>query len=1362
MHLKRLEIQGFKTFASKTVFEFRPGMTAIVGPNGSGKCLVGTSLVTLADGRELPIRDLVERALACASTVEVLDDGWVTRSNPEQLRILSLNPQTLTLEPRLIAGFVKREAPEYLLRIQTRSGRTITATPYHPLFTLDQGQLRALRADEIGQGTHVALARLAQSDVHWDEVVAVEQVPPHDPWVYDLSIAETHNFVAEHFVVHNSNLADAVRWVLGEQSLTHLRCKRSEELIYAGGGRRAPAGFAEVNLTIDNSDRLLPLDFDEVTLTRRATRSGESEYLINRAKVRLRDLLEATEPLGGSYTIINQGLVDAALTLRPEERRRLFEDAAEIGGFESRKAEALRRLRETDANLSRLGDLLAELEPRLRTLKRQAAQARQYRELSDELQQLQRQYYAQLWHSATALLQTTAQALVTCEQALAQTRQQQLRSAADLQDLRAALRTRREALGQLHQEAAELHRRAETAQRELAVAGERASALNRRSEDLARQRNDLALRRQQAEAQHAEALQAAQTATSELATRQADLAQAEAARATDEQARRALAAELRQTQDEALQVARRTTEARSRLEQLAAQHERLTREANDLAAAVAMAEQQQKAAQQQVQQAQAALAAASQAREAAVSAEQTARRSFEALRNARSQADEQRTNARRNLTDLEARLDALGRLARSYAGTFAGVRAAMQWAERTGRPGFALVQTLIRTPPELETAIEVALGSRLQQIVVDHWADAEAAIAELKRSGAGRATFLPLDTLRAPRDEGRNPRTSASANDPVLGVAADLVAYDPPYAPVARQLLGRVLIVRDLPTARNELRTIGSGWTIVTLGGEQLNSGGAVTGGAQTKESGALRRERELRELPDQVDAARTAVTAAEQHRADLEAQIQAQANQLREAEAALRESQRRLEQARANLDLAERRQRQADQEHHWANQRGSALSTQQTDLASQHLAAQQALVGFEAQLQTADANLAALRQRQEAQAQADQEAQQQLAALRAAVAAAEGQLRAEQSLQAAHRQNLALISRQTDELAQAMTQADAERATLIATQAEAEALHSALMATIDALRAQLDPAEAELQADETRLSLLEAEDAAATRALLAAEAAQGRAALEAQRAQDRQEALFERAAADGVDLADPANLDNLEATPLATLQPALEALKTRILRLGAVNPLALDEYESTAERQRFLSSQIEDLREAGAALTELIGELDEAMHSRFAATFRAVAAEFSQTFSQLFGGGSAQLVLSGSTSEEEADGPSNRTQGVEIIARPPGKKQQNIALLSGGERTLTAVALLFAILRVNPSPFCILDETDAALDESNVGRFRDALRELTSQTQFILITHNRGTIEGADTLYGVTMADDGASRTVSLRVEAYVVGETT
>ena len=1169
-----------------------------------------------------------------------------------------------------------------------------------------------------------------------------------------------------------SNIADAVRWVLGEQSHAALRCKRSEELIFAGGGRRAPAGLAEVSLTIDNSDRMLPLDFDEVTIARRSTRAGDSEYFINRARVRLRDVQEATEPLGGSYTIINQGLVDAALTLRPEERRRLFEDAAEIGGFEMRKSEALRRLRETDSNLQRVGDLLGELEPRLRSLKRQAGQARQFRELNTELRRFQVRHYADLWRAALSLTAHARAEVSGLESTLADARAAQLAVAHDLRVLRETLRTRRDDLGVLHQRSSELHRRAEAAQRSLAVDGERLTALARRSEDLERRRNELALRQGEDESRRQAVVEEVSQAVVALDVQRAALRVADAELAGAEVARLALAHELRAAQDSAVRAATAVAEGVSRIEHLHAQVARFDHDRVEREATVAQAAEHLAVAAAQVGVSRAEHVRAEAERIAAADAEHAARAAIEALRAARAAADDDRAVARRTLADVEARLDSLSRLARSYAGAFAGVRAAMQWAEKTGRAGFALVQSIIRTPAELETAIEVALGSRLQNIVVERWEDAEDAIADLKRSGSGRATFMPLDSLRSQRIDhermsAENVQFSAlNAQEPVLGVAADLVDYDQRYAAVVQQLLGRVKIVRDMAIARAELRRLSGGWSIVTLYGEQVSSGGSVTGGAQTKESGALRRERELRELPGRVEAARATVERAESHRAELESQSQGLAQHLREREALTRNAARQVESRRAELDTAIRRVAQVEQDRAWAVERQERLSRdlaalrgQEADLLRRRAAAEEAAAKAEAQLSE-------LRARQDAETQADRAAQGRVAGLRAAVGSAEGHLRAQRTLLSAHERSIAEGERQVADVGTSITDLESERERIGAAHARVEAEHHALMAEIDALRAQITPAEETLRTEEALQADLERGGQAATTALLEQEAAHGRAVMEAQRASDRQDALYERAAADDIDVeAGGPQAEGDSGTYPDNLQAEIDALRTRILRLGAVNQLALEEYEEESARHRFLSEQVSDLREAEGSLHELIAALDGAMSQRFITTFNAVAAEFEQSFVRLFGGGTAKLQLtsgSGSTRDSVDAGSgepasTGRDQGVEIIVRPPGKKQQSISLLSGGERTLTAAALLFAILKVNPSPFCILDETDAALDESNVGRFRDALQALADQTQFILITHNRGTIEAADTLYGVTMGDDGASKTISLLVEEYV-----
>jgi chromosome segregation protein len=1161
-----------------------------------------------------------------------------------------------------------------------------------------------------------------------------------------------------------SNLVDAIRWVLGEQHPGTLRCKRTEDLIFSGGGRRAPAGFAEVSLTIDNSDRLLPAPYGEVTITRRATRSGDQEYFINRQRVRLRDVQEIAAPINGAYAIVNQGLVDAALNLRPLERRRLFEDAAAISVYEQRRTDAERRLRETHANVARCSDILVELEPRLRSLKRQAALARSYRDLTAELQELLRAYYVHLWLTAQTECATAEQTAQTLAATLAVRQAEMTAVSTDLLHLRERIRAIRDRIGSLHAESSALHARAGSVQRALAVGQERLAALSHQIEDQERALRDLDHQRA---ARHTEQ----ETVAAQLSSAEQRLEQARQEYAAHE-ARRAERIAGRAAFHQAFDAARRSLmeigaalgAVQRQIAQINDQRDRLIRERATAGEALAIAQDELAARRAASVQADAHVTALEQELNDAARRVELAMSAVEQRRRQRAAAAETLEALRRQQVDLEARLETLRRLHHSYAGTFAGVRAAMQWAESQNRSGFALVATVVRVPAELETAIEVALGSRLHNIVVNRWEDAEDAIEALKRSGEGRATFLPLDTIRPRSADGARLRSPTGSDDGVLGVAADLIDVDERYRPVAELLLGRTLVVRTLAVARRELQRTGSGWTIVTLAGEQVSAGGAVTGGAAAKESGTLRRERELRELPERLEAVSRETEEAHVHHIAANEAYAAAEQAVRDAERHQRQIQRQLDQARVTAVQTQRAVDRAEAEHLLCQQRIEQIDAGMTTLLDR---LQAAIAEQEELMQREDAARAQverLHAEEAVQRTADADDDEILAHLRARLADAEGDVRTARAILHTAHQALARIDEQRAALAERIEHLHRERAALIDELTQTAAEHQALLAQIDTLRAQIEPSEAELGTLEQQREAHEVRVQALTTALIDAEAAYNRATVDAQRARDRLETLRERAAGDAIDVesaaqscAAPSPDANVE-----DMQRRIDDLKSRIARLGIINPLALEEYDEAAARYDFLSAQMSDLRAASATLNELITELDNAIRTRFEMTFQVVAAEFERSFTNLFGGGEARLVLI-NDDDDAADQnggkpPGIATLGVEIIARPPGKRQQHLALLSGGERALTAAALLFAILKANPTPFCVLDEVDAALDETNVGRFREALAGLSEKTQFIVVTHNRGTIEAADTIYGVTMGDDGASRVLSLRLEE--VGE--
>ena len=1163
-----------------------------------------------------------------------------------------------------------------------------------------------------------------------------------------------------------SNVADAVRWVLGEQSFNLLRGKKTEDMIFSGSDQRARLGMAEVRLTLDNRDGSLPLDFAEVTITRRAFRSGENEYLLNGNRVRLKDIAELLGRSGLSrrtYTVIGQGLVDQVLSQRPDERRALFEEAAGITAQQAKRDEALRRLDETRSNLQRVQDLLQEMTPRLRHLKLAADKANQARQLHADLQSLLRTWYGFRWH---ALLGDVALAGQT-ERAAADVQRQFQAELAGLEADLLAQRTRqadlRQRLGDWHRAASTLHRQAETIQRELAVNEERQRQLAVRQREAAADLVGLHAQ-ETAAAERLQALNAdlgaqrAAAAEQRVVVQRAE--QAVAARLSERLARQRA---LEQAQAEANRLLAAHQAARAQLTQIgerqaalqktAAEHARAIEAAHAAAAALAQRlgalEAEQAAAQAESQRLQQAVA------EQAALGDQA--------ENERRQLAVTLSDLGRENASLQGRFDMLTRLRSEGAGFAAGARAVLTDLSsprpQLPRGILGVVSALIRVPSHLETALEAALGGQLQDIVVETWDVAEAAIAFLKRTDGGRATFLPLDTIR-PAPPIRLPRSAG-----VLGVAADLVETEPHLAPLVEYLLNRIVVTEDLAAARRVRQGLSSGPqpTLVTLEGDLVRPGGSVSGGsaARNRQDGSvLAREREWRAMPAALEALKTRsrqveaqVRQAEQKRqAALDAQrqlqrVQAQQEPLR---AAARET---LNQVQRDLD----RQRQAER---WHADLARQAADESRTLAARVSALQVTLTQHEAQQTAAQGAIAAARQAL-AELAAD-DLDQALARARAAQAAAQAQVSTQEALA-----QQAQMARE-----QAATQAAARRARAAEWEAELERLGAHvsqlaaqnvhLAAQIKTYQDQIDPAEAELTQVEAAHAQQEISAGRARQQARSVEQQLNQARLELERRQDALARLRRDIEHDfglvqlerGAEMPDQPPLPMgalVEALPVIETPPeGLEAevqrLRQQVTRLGSINPDAPGEYEETLARHTFLVEQVADLEKGANGLREIIVELEKVMEREFRKTFRAIAERFKEYFSMLFGGGSARLSLT--------DGDSLATTGIEIIARPPGKRPQSLALLSGGERALTAAALIFSVLSVSPPPFCILDEVDAALDEANVGRFRDALGRLGRDTQFIVITHNRGTVEAAQTIYGVSMGADNASQVLSLRLE--------
>ncbi len=990
-----------------------------------------------------------------------------------------------------------------------------------------------------------------------------------------------------------SNIADAIRWALGEQSLRLLRGKTTEDMIFSGGGRRPRAGMAQVLLTLDNGDGWLPVDFAEVTLGRRAYRSGESEYLFNGNRVRLRDLMDLLAESGlaqRTYTVIGQGLVDMALSLQPQERRALFEEAAGIAVYRARREESAAQLDETERNLERVRDLLSEIAPRLKRLEEQMARFQEYERVSGYLKQLQRAWYGYHWGQAQQELARAQERTRAAEEALAARQAEAETLAARLASLRSRQTELRNDLRDAYRRIADLHERMDAAQRELAALTERSRLLAIREEEL---RAEL------------EPLQAQETA------------QVERVRAAQAQE-----AELRE----------RVTAQEARVAALEADLADLRRQARE-----------QAAERERI--------------EAELRALRVRRDELEA-----SLAQTQALQAR-----LEAERELLTRMRDEMAGLAEGTRRLLQ----AGLPGvLGLVGQILRVPPEWERAVEAALGSRMEALVVEDWETVRAARRLL--GADGRAILLPLAEINVAQD-------SSVAQDKSC---ATMVSCEERFQPLVYALLGRVWLVEDLEEARARAPTLPPGGRCVTREGEIVAADGTVTVGRAG--GGLLARERTWQELPGQLEAVRR---KREEQETELACVVQA----IAEGEARRQEASRAADQAAADLAQAE-----------------APLAQARTDLAL----ARQALENGRAMLARERAALERIRQ--------------------------------ESETRRARLSELARERKAVSERLEALRQETARHE---------EALRKA--------RARIGPAEEELNRLSAEQDAAEAEERHLATRIRQAEEKWNAARLEVSRAQDRLTRLQERIQEDlglvdlevrgGVRLQQPLPLE-----PLVTSLPVVEVLpegleeeihrlKARLRQLGPINPGAPQEYAEVNERYRFLSEQVTDLETASARLRAVIADLDQIMKQAFRETFEAVAQAFEENFTRLFNGGSARLELT------DPDEPA-RT-GVDILARPPGKRLQSLALLSGGERALTAVALIFAILKVRPTPFCVLDEVDAMLDEANVARFRDLLTELAQRTQFIVITHNRGTVEAADTVYGVSMGPDGVSQVLSLRL---------
>lgn len=1170
-----------------------------------------------------------------------------------------------------------------------------------------------------------------------------------------------------------SNIADAIRWVLGEQNPRAMRLRKLEDALFAGGHKRPSAGFAEVSIWLDNSTGWLPVDFAEVVVTRRLHRSGEMDYLINRRRVRLRDITELflKARLGqNSYAIMGQGLVDQVLSLKPGERRELIEAAADVRRYRLRIEEAQDRLAATQENLEKVELLVAEIAPRLAQLDRQARRAREHEILTRELAESLHAWF-------TSRRRTVEDALAAARAAYDQRNAAFAAAQAELDQLeqrltvvRARLAEERQAEQAARARLHELEERARGAQQRLRLEEERLGFVRRRLEELEGEIGQLG-------AEHAafcahSSVDGAGPDEAELAalrealrTRQAELAAFDAAwererrRLSDaEQEARRYQAELRDIEERVAVLEGRL----HRFEEERAGHDRRQRQ---LLGRLKDYGRRYLARLHELYAAEDRAVHAEQERE-------HARRAMDAVRDEVAALERAVQGLTATVEEHRRRLHLLERLREHARGMDAGAHAVLAQAERNGRPQvLGLLGEQVRVPRGLELALEAALAEYISAVLVPEQRDAWTAIKILTEAQNGRATVIALDSLRP------LPALNLVPERGVVGVASRCVRCEPRLRDVVDTLLGRFIIVEDVETGRALLRR-GLG-TVVTLDGIVLRSNGSITGGRVALGGGRFAVERELAEVPAQIEQALTALRQREAELARARQRLVAARTVAAELDAAAEGARRELLRARealvmeragmASLRADLRHLREAVAQGAW---RAAQLTADLERACGQRVDAARLLA-------EAEHRLTALQQRaRDASAMRD--------ALERALTEARGTLaaleREQESLAALRRSRQAALARLEERLTTRRREAESRRQEIAAVEEDCARLRRELAAAAEA-RAQ---AERDLAVPCQRVRALEREIeeleplavhrrralADLERACLNAEGEVHRRAQELERLREEitaeglaWDALPEGTTGDGhrqptsvggrriaveTGTAHTALPEGVAPTSWVVADPAalaerVHALRARIRALGPVNAQAQADYAESKERHDFLVEQLRDLRAAEESLKQILDELRGQVRERFRATFQRVGADFQAYFKAFFGGGNARLVLT----EPEDYGES----GVDIIARPPGKRLQSLSLLSGGERAMTAVALLFALLDANPAPFCVLDEVDAALDEANVGRFGEALKRLAERTQFIVITHNRLTIQAADTIYGVSMGRDGASGVLSLRL---------
>lgn len=1144
-----------------------------------------------------------------------------------------------------------------------------------------------------------------------------------------------------------SNISDAIRWVLGEQSAKSLRGGKMEDIIFAGTSTRKPLNFAEVTLVLDNSCGSLPIDYEEVSITRRVYRTGDSEYLINKQKVRLKDVVDLIMDTGighDSLSIISQDKVKAIVEARVEDRRVIIEEAAGVLKYKMRKKEATRKLESTSDNLSRVQDIIFELEDQVEPLRKQSEQAEKYMVLKQEC--------------SDSEISVLAYDIKTLNDQMERSKKERKDVEFEHVSINAKIANderRRDTLKQ-NQQAQE--RQLEQLQADLVETSEWIQKLQG-------QRDVLKERHKNASSNKEELAEQQAQLESRLETSQVELKTAEEAMTKTKT--------LLETKQSQLQ---KVSEEYQHLEenlkiQLDTTRDAYFEDVNRLASV----KNQYIAINQQIKRTETTLERINEDeekalldRDALVQEQETFKAQYGKFETSlkekrdlyqqlykehqqRLKQAEMETNRHRHLTHqldkMNNRLQWLEDAQKDFSGFNEGVKKILKAREQGQVSGIeGAVAELVTVPKELELAMDVVLGPVMQQIVTTNDDSAKKAIDFLKKHHAGRATFLPLNVIKSrllPLDV----QNRIQGNQDVVGVASQLVGYDQRYRQIVENILGNIIVTKDLNVAKNLAKQLNYRYRIVTLEGDVINAGGAMTGGAVKRQGSSLLRQkneiedcqRQIQQLTDELEQSKV----LQEEWAQTVKQSEKELQKVQLAGERLKEKMSEVNQQKLAFEYREKSQNEREQLLRIERREHEAELKQLVEKNNQ--LAEDRLV-LEQRIEEAKATIETLEEQLEQQEELKSQLLQQMTELKVDVAKLETALYNEcatfERLKGETEQARIRLKELLDKIAeseQALLGNDDEVVQLEANLAEKKEKREGIIEQIQDQRVTLTKVSQELETLEREVRESHKVQQKMAESLNQLDVSIGKVDVE-------MDIMIKKLEEEYQMTFDHANENYPLKGSIEEIKSRIRSIKGQIAALGEINVGAIQEYQRVKERYDFLTTQRDDLIEAKATLEETINEMDQEMTVKFKETFDLVREQYMEIFKKLFGGGSADLVLT--------DPHDLLHTGVEIIAQPPGTKLKTSNLLSGGQKALTSIALLFAILKVRTVPFCVLDEVEAALDEANVARYANYLKAFSNETQFIVITHRKGTMEKADVLYGVTMQERGVTKLVSVRMD--------